>query len=97
MRIDLTGKRALVTGSTSGMGYAIAKALAEAGAAVVVHGRTEARTAAARERLAAELPSASKSHASSCGPTGSEPRAPRSEATRCPTAATTASTPQPAS
>ena len=31
MKIDLAGKRALVTGSTSGMGYAIAKGLAEAG------------------------------------------------------------------
>jgi NAD(P)-dependent dehydrogenase (short-subunit alcohol dehydrogenase family) len=30
MRIDLTGRRALVTGSTSGMGYAIAVGLAEA-------------------------------------------------------------------
>ncbi len=34
---DLHGKRALVTGSTQGIGYAIAKALAEAGASVYVH------------------------------------------------------------
>jgi NAD(P)-dependent dehydrogenase (short-subunit alcohol dehydrogenase family) len=35
---DLTGKRALVTGSTQGIGFAIAKALAEQGATVFVHG-----------------------------------------------------------
>jgi 2-deoxy-D-gluconate 3-dehydrogenase len=39
-RFQLTGKNALVTGSTKGMGAAIALALAEAGADVVVHGRT---------------------------------------------------------
>ncbi|WP_336951356.1 SDR family NAD(P)-dependent oxidoreductase [Sphingobium aromaticivastans] len=39
MRIDLTSKRALVTGSTRGIGYAIAKGLAAAGAAVSINGR----------------------------------------------------------
>lgn len=58
MRIDLGGKRALVTGSTSGMGLAIAKGLAEAGAAVVVHGRSDQRVAAACQRLSAEVPAA---------------------------------------
>jgi NAD(P)-dependent dehydrogenase (short-subunit alcohol dehydrogenase family) len=58
MKIDLSGKRALVTGSTSGMGYAIAKGLAEAGAAVVVHGRSEESVSAARARLAKEVPGA---------------------------------------
>lgn len=37
---DLTGKTALVTGSTQGIGYAIAKTLAEHGAKVFVHGAT---------------------------------------------------------
>ena len=37
---DLTGKRALVTGSTQGIGFAIAKELAEHGATVFVHGAT---------------------------------------------------------
>jgi NAD(P)-dependent dehydrogenase (short-subunit alcohol dehydrogenase family) len=41
MRIDLSGKIAIVTGSTAGIGFAIAKGLAEAGAAVVVNGRTQ--------------------------------------------------------
>ena len=35
---DLTGKKALVTGSTQGIGFAVAKALAEHGAKVFVHG-----------------------------------------------------------
>ena len=41
MKIDLSGKTALVTGSTSGIGHAIAKGLALAGAHVVVNGRSQ--------------------------------------------------------
>ena len=47
MNIDLSGKTALVTGSTSGIGHAIAKGLASAGAEVVVNGRTQAKVDAA--------------------------------------------------
>jgi NAD(P)-dependent dehydrogenase (short-subunit alcohol dehydrogenase family) len=47
MNIDLSGKTALVTGSTSGIGHAIAKGLASAGASVVVNGRTQAKVDAA--------------------------------------------------
>ena len=36
---DLSGKRALITGSSQGLGYGIATALAEAGAEVIVNGR----------------------------------------------------------
>src|SRR6266568_4670746 len=43
MKIDLSGKTALVTGSTSGIGHAIAKGLAASGATVVVNGRTQAK------------------------------------------------------
>ncbi|MCW2511973.1 MAG: oxidoreductase [Mycobacterium sp.] len=43
VNIDLTGKTALVTGSTQGIGLAIAKGLAESAARVVVNGRTAAR------------------------------------------------------
>lgn len=68
MHIDLSGKTALVTGSTSGMGYAIAKGLAEAGAAVVVHGRSEKSVSVARERLKQDVPAANlRSHAAELG------------------------------
>jgi NAD(P)-dependent dehydrogenase (short-subunit alcohol dehydrogenase family) len=48
-RVDfqLQGKRALVTGSTAGIGFAIARALAAEGASVIVNGRTPERTTAA--------------------------------------------------
>ena len=51
MKIDLTGKTAIVTGSTEGIGFAIAKGLAEAGATVIVNGRTPDRVAAAVAKL----------------------------------------------
>ena len=47
MRIDLSGKAALVTGSTGGIGLAVAKGLAAAGAAVIVNGRHQERVDAA--------------------------------------------------
>jgi NAD(P)-dependent dehydrogenase (short-subunit alcohol dehydrogenase family) len=43
MDFGLKGKRALVTGSTAGIGFAIAKLLAREGAFVYINGRTEAR------------------------------------------------------
>jgi NAD(P)-dependent dehydrogenase (short-subunit alcohol dehydrogenase family) len=52
MKIDLTGKTALVTGSTSGIGHAIARGLASAGATVVVNGRTQAKVDAAVAAIA---------------------------------------------
>ncbi|GGD33896.1 SDR family NAD(P)-dependent oxidoreductase [Aureimonas glaciei] len=54
MKIDLTGKTALVTGSTAGIGYAIALGLARAGASVVVNGRDPGRTEAAVAKLKGE-------------------------------------------
>ncbi len=44
---DLGGRLALVTGSSAGLGYAIAQGLAQAGARVVLNGRDPARLAAA--------------------------------------------------
>ncbi|MEW9547410.1 SDR family NAD(P)-dependent oxidoreductase [Nonomuraea sp. NPDC050783] len=51
MRIDLSGKTALVTGSTQGIGAAIAAGLAAAGARVGINGRSEGGVAAAIERM----------------------------------------------
>ena len=58
MDLDLEGKSALVSGSTAGIGLAIATALAREGADVVVNGRTEARVAAAIEKVRREVPGA---------------------------------------
>lgn len=49
---DLSGKRALVTGSSSGIGAAVAKALARHGTSVVIHGF---RNAGAAKRIAEEI------------------------------------------
>jgi len=48
---DLAGRRALVTGSSQGIGFALARGLAEAGAEVILNGRDEAKLAAAAEEL----------------------------------------------
>ncbi|MFE6996256.1 SDR family NAD(P)-dependent oxidoreductase [Microbacterium sp. NPDC057659] len=54
MRIDLSGRTALVTGSTQGIGQAIAAALADAGARVAVNGRSAAKVDGAIAELAAD-------------------------------------------
>jgi gluconate 5-dehydrogenase len=51
---DLGGKTALVTGAGSGLGFAMAKGLAEAGARVVLNGRTVGKLDAAAETLRAQ-------------------------------------------
>ena len=48
---NLTGKRALITGSSQGIGYALARGLAEAGASIVLNGRDTARLTAAATSL----------------------------------------------
>lgn len=59
MNIELTGKRAVISGSTAGIGYAIASGLAGAGAHVILNGRTADRVDAAVRRLKADIPNAS--------------------------------------
>ena len=58
MKIDLTGKTALVTGSTAGIGFAIAKGLAGTGAEVVINGRSQAKVDAAVAGLGKAVPGA---------------------------------------
>ena len=55
MDLQITGKRALVTGSTAGIGYAIAHGLAAEGAQVVITGRTQASVDGALARLRKEV------------------------------------------
>src|SRR6478672_10523485 len=56
MDLDLRGRRALVTGSTAGIGRAIAKALAELGAEVFINGRTSERVKEAIAALRRDAP-----------------------------------------
>lgn len=51
MDMQLAGKRALVTGSSAGLGQAIAEALAREAVTVVVHGRDEERTKTTVDRI----------------------------------------------
>ncbi len=55
MDLQLAGKTALVSGSTAGIGYSIALALAAEGAHVTINGRTAQRVAEALARLRADL------------------------------------------
>jgi NAD(P)-dependent dehydrogenase (short-subunit alcohol dehydrogenase family) len=58
MKIDLAGKTALITGSTAGIGRAIAEGLARTGAEIVVNGRTQQKTDAAASEIESKIPGA---------------------------------------
>ena len=58
MNLQLENKTALVTGSTAGIGFAIARSLAAEGAHVVINGRTQARVDAAISAIRELLPAA---------------------------------------
>jgi len=58
MNIDLSGKTALVTGSTGGIGFAIVRGLAACGARVAVNGRKQETVDAALAKIGAALPAA---------------------------------------
>src|SRR5947199_9834694 len=50
-QFDLTGRVALVTGGSKGLGYAMARGFAEAGADIVIASRTESELKAAAEAI----------------------------------------------
>lgn len=58
MDLQLKGKTALVTGSTLGIGFAIAQILAQEGATVIINGRSEERVKQAIQQIKANNPSA---------------------------------------
>src|SRR4030081_2927153 len=58
MDLQLEGKLALVSGSTAGIGFAIANALAREGARVIVNGRSDDRVKGAMERIRPHTPKA---------------------------------------
>ena len=58
MNLQLENKLALVTGSTAGIGFAVAKALAAEGARVIINGRTEERVDAALRGIRRDQPGA---------------------------------------
>ena len=58
MKIDLSNKTAVVTGSTAGIGFAVAEGLATAGASTVINGRTQASVDQARAALKDAVPGA---------------------------------------
>ncbi|MFT6625213.1 MAG: NAD(P)-dependent dehydrogenase (short-subunit alcohol dehydrogenase family) [Cycloclasticus sp.] len=58
MDLQISGKKAFVSGSSQGIGFAIAKTLAAEGAHVIINGRNEAKLSAASNKILAEFPQA---------------------------------------
>lgn len=58
MDLDLTGRRAFISGSTQGIGYAIAESFVREGVSVILNGRTRERNESAVNRLRATVPGA---------------------------------------
>lgn len=66
MKIDLTGKTALITGSTKGIGHAAAMAFRNAGATVILHGRNAQEVAETADRLGVRGAAADVGSAAGC-------------------------------
>src|SRR5882757_2319188 len=58
MNLELTGKTALISGSTKGIGFAIASQLAAEGAHVILNGRSDSAVNAALEQIRKTVPDA---------------------------------------
>lgn len=58
MNLKLEGKRAFISGSTQGIGYAVAQQLLNENAEVIINGRSKEKTASAVQKLKQEFPNA---------------------------------------
>jgi short-subunit dehydrogenase len=56
MNLELTGKRAFISGSTQGIGFAIAQQLLNEGVSVIINGREVEKARKAKDKLQEEFP-----------------------------------------
>ena len=81
---DLTGRVALITGAYRGLGFAIARGMAQAGALVILNGRSPRRSPSPSRRFATKDCRRNSPRSTSCSTRPSAPRSTRSSASTAP-------------